>query len=135
MKQSGVIFRYKMFIKRAGGEFVQWGAEGKECHPEENAWCMAFGPDVQDAREEGVEPERPLGIFGLTHDALVRSEWVEDDTLTVMVQIEVMSGSRIDEVSRRPDITVPPPKMATVAESVRNIARRRRQLGARRLGR
>ena len=85
---EGLIFRYKLLIKRTGGEFVQWGAEGNECHPpweESNKW---FSHDVQRDPAHGAEPQRQLCIFGLKHEDLVKSEWVENDTLTVKVQVE-----------------------------------------------
>ena len=43
-----------------------------------------FGPDVEE--HDGSPAD---GIFGLSHDELLGSEWVENDTLTVKVKLEV----------------------------------------------
>ena len=86
LSSGGITFRHTFFIKRgATGEFVRWGATGEACHPHVNTNFWMFGPDVvQDTDEE----DPSAGIFGLDHDALVRSEWVHDDTLTVKVERE-----------------------------------------------
>merc|ERR1712232_1270345 len=80
-EEYGVTFRYKIYIKRCGGDFVQWGETGKVCDPGkdtsyEDSYAV-YGPDVPS--DGGASPQ---GIFGLSHDALLRSEWVEDDALT-----------------------------------------------------
>jgi len=112
-EEGGIILRYKFYIKQVGGDFVQWGAEGDECHPYWPAKGKAFGPDVQNSPVGSAELTRPFGVFGLTHEALVKSEWVEDDTLTVKVQIEVMEDSNTATEALTPDVVVPPHSLAT----------------------
>lgn len=113
--QMGIIFRYKLFIKKAGGDFVQWGPEANECHPDWEEMGKVFGPDVQKCPGEDSEPEQPIGIFGLTHEDLVKSEWVENDTLTVKAKVEVMSGSQPTTEALAPDVVVPP---STITQNI-----------------
>jgi len=41
--EEGIILRYKMLIKRAGGDFVQWGTEKNECLPYcDDAFMLQF---------------------------------------------------------------------------------------------
>lgn len=114
---AGIIFRYRIFIKSTSRGFVQWGQEGDECHPNWDAENKAFGPDVQpNPVEGGRDSLQSFGIFGLTHDDLVKSEWVEDDTLTVKVQVEVMEDSDTSCVNQsgiNPTVDVPAPDMAS----------------------
>jgi speckle-type POZ protein len=80
---GGVTFRYKIFIRRRGGDFVQWGETGNVCMLQ-GAANTEFGPDVTtDGRAS------PQGVFGLSHEALLKSEWVTDDTLAVRFELEV----------------------------------------------
>lgn len=81
----------RFLIKRAGGDFEQWGSDVCECHPgrangEDWYW---FGPDVQVVQDADTEPTAALGIFGLTHAELLSSPWVEDDALTVRIELQV----------------------------------------------
>jgi len=108
-EDCGIIFRYKFFIKRAGGDFVQWGEECNACAPTWYDCDKMFGPDV---RMQGEEPTRPLGIFGLSHAELLKSEWVDNDTLTVKVQVEVMIGSDTSTGVFSTEIDVPAPSMS-----------------------
>lgn len=82
-----------MFIKRADGNFIQWGSTGDECHPEHNTEGWAFGPDVQSVDSLSTRPVKPIGIFGLSHRELLRSEWVADDALTARFELEVRGHS------------------------------------------
>jgi speckle-type POZ protein len=109
LNDTGITFKYKIFIKRAGGEFVQWGATGHECHPDWNEPFKAFGPDVQFVLNSSAQPVYPLGIFGLTHRALLQSEWIEDDTLTVKVHLEVRRPDEPESSVIKPEVDVPPP--------------------------
>ena len=74
------------------GLFVQWGEAGHGCYDSEEEWReICFGPDVH------WESHRPasltaLGIFGLTHEELLKSDWVQDDALTVKCVLEVRPG-------------------------------------------
>eukprot|EP00930_Biecheleria_cincta_P069283 TRINITY_DN57034_c0_g1_i1.p1 TRINITY_DN57034_c0_g1~~TRINITY_DN57034_c0_g1_i1.p1 ORF type:complete len:537 (+),score=90.85 TRINITY_DN57034_c0_g1_i1:113-1723(+) len=108
---TGVIFRYKLFIKKAGGDFVQWGETANECHPKWDTYPKPFGPDVQAWHEP---LRQPFGIFGLKHQDLLKSEWVEHDTLTVKLQAEVLQDSDVQTTAGAspPAITVPPPNLA-----------------------
>ena len=105
---TGVIFRYRIYIKHTGGEFVMWGDEGNECFPDWNTEYKAFGPDVQPVPEDGGRLTKPIGIFGLSHEQLLKSKWIEDDTLTVKVQIEEMDGSNLKTRECTPRVVVPP---------------------------
>jgi len=82
-EETGSTFRYKIFIQRNDGEFIQWGPEGDEYKDIYFKTERLFGPDVQDG------PGPADGIFGLTHEALLQSEWVHNDTLTVKFELEV----------------------------------------------
>jgi len=88
---GGVVFRYKMFIKRkcAGFEqcFEQWGGQGSVCRPHQDSYNAIFGPDVHLDSQEERTTER--GIFGLSHEDLLSSEWLESDALTVKVELQV----------------------------------------------
>jgi len=104
-------FKYRFYIKRAGGEFVQWGDEGDECDDEYDDWEYArHGPDVQHCDEN--TPVGPIGIFGLSHEELLESEWIEDDTLTVKIQLKVRSCLPVDSLAYScPAVDVPPPDL------------------------
>lgn len=82
--EKGVTFRYRIYVRRRGGDFVQWGDTRNICMPNEDASRTPFGPDVPT--DGGASPQ---GVFGLSHEALLKSEWVEDDTLTVRFELEV----------------------------------------------
>jgi len=101
-------FRYKTYIMRQDGEYVQWGAQGHECMVVEEMEDMIFGPDV-------TSTDRPAtGIFGLRHEELLQSEWVQDDTLTVKFELEVRPDTG-DDVSDlhplKPELKVPAANM------------------------
>jgi len=94
--------RYRIFIRRCDGEFVQWGAQGdytgcsKEFQP--------FGLDVVKA------PGPAKGVFGLSHTDLLQSEWVHDDALTVRFELELRPAT--DELQpKRLKVSVPPPSL------------------------
>lgn len=114
---NGINFRYRLSIKDASGEFTQWGATGEECHPYWDAWGKAFGPDVQDHREEATTIDevidKEVGIFDLSHDELLESQWVQNDTLTVKVQIELRKDIRAASLSLKPTVDVPAPTIDT----------------------
>ena len=109
-EKRGVVFRYKMLIQKAGGDFVQWGEDGHECYPCWTTEDKAFGPDVhtRDSEWQG------FGVFGLTHAQLLESNWIEDDTLTVKVQMKVMEESHTRTVDQLQlsSVEVPPPDIA-----------------------
>ena len=104
-----ITFRHTFYIKRDDGDFVQWGETGEECHCDVDTEDWEFGPDV--ARDvDAVAPA--TGIFGLDHGALLRSEWVQDEVLTIKVKLEVrtQSGFRRGATTSAsaPAIVVPP---------------------------
>ena len=83
-----ILIRYKIFIKAAGGDFVQWGETWDELNDDgdgDGDGGTALGPDVHSVGHRPAE----IGIFGLTHSQLLQSEWVENDTLTVKFVLEV----------------------------------------------
>ena len=81
-----IAIRYRIYIKARDGEFVQWGETRDVVHWSETA---AYGPDVH---WPGHAPAS-VGIFGLSHQELLQSEWVQNDTLTVKVELEVRSDA------------------------------------------
>eukprot|EP00931_Biecheleriopsis_adriatica_P115436 TRINITY_DN91220_c0_g1_i1.p1 TRINITY_DN91220_c0_g1~~TRINITY_DN91220_c0_g1_i1.p1 ORF type:complete len:616 (+),score=133.77 TRINITY_DN91220_c0_g1_i1:72-1919(+) len=85
--EGGIAFRHRLYIKQRG-EFVQWGEQGDVCDTHTGSTCIgrAFGPDVQKVTDK---PLRPIGVFGLSHDDLLKSDWIEDDVLTVKLELEV----------------------------------------------
>lgn len=85
-ESGGITFRHQFWIKRSDGEFVQWGHTAEESHPLSDTLGRAFGPDVH----EGNGTAKLVGIFGLTHEHLLRSEWVSGDALTVKIRVEVL---------------------------------------------
>ena len=88
-----IALRYRIYIKARSGEFVQWGETCDVVHPGgvDDPWngsepgSCAYGPDVHWPGH----PPASLGIFGLSHEELLQSEWVENDTLTVKLELEV----------------------------------------------
>lgn len=110
LRNNGITLRYKFFIKRAGGDFVQWGDTTDECHPDWEEENKAFGPDVQ-VRLGDDAFDYPIGVFGLKHEDLLNSEWVGQDTLTVKVSVEVRrptdsDASAIESIADIPDATL-----------------------------
>lgn len=104
-------FRYRIFVRRSDGEFVQWGPEGDESCPAITG--VPFGPDVVPAPAHGLSPAK--GVFGLSHAELLKSQWVNDDTLTVRFELEVRPCARdiVDDIpTKRLKVSVPPPSLA-----------------------
>lgn len=112
--EDGVTFRYRIFIKKKGGEYMQWGSTGDECHPTAETCGLAFGPDVyqKDCWHRGIK----VGIFGLTHQQLLSSEWVENDALTVKFELEVRPDEWYGRAPLKPHVDVPP---ATISADMR----------------
>ncbi|CAE7227162.1 BPM3 [Symbiodinium sp. CCMP2592] len=77
-----IALRCRISVKGRSGEFVQWGETQNVIH--DGTW-HACGPDVHWAGH----PPASLGIFGLSHEELLRSDWVQNDTLTVKFELEV----------------------------------------------
>lgn len=112
-----LIFRYKIFVQRRGGDFIQWGRNGSVCHPDFNDTDLLpfFGPDVP--HDGGASPQ---GIFGLSHEELLASEWVENDTLTVRFELEVRAPIHMHVVSNEKGAKVEIPS-ATIAVDLASL--------------
>jgi len=74
------------------------------CEPYEDVDDHVFGPDVP--ADGGASPQ---GIFGLSHKALLKSEWIENNTLTVRFELEVRLPISYDDLTseRRVKVEVP----------------------------
>ncbi|CAE7336025.1 BTB/POZ and MATH domain-containing protein 2 [Symbiodinium microadriaticum] len=84
--EDSIALRRRIYIKSRSGEFVQWGETSDFVHFEEDEVAeRAYGPDVHSPGH----PPTSLGIFGLSHEELLQSEWVVDDTLTAKFELEV----------------------------------------------
>mmetsp|Transcript_64032 Transcript_64032/g.111557 ORF Transcript_64032/g.111557 Transcript_64032/m.111557 type:complete len:515 (-) Transcript_64032:160-1704(-) len=108
LSDTSSTFRYKIFVQRNDGEFVQWGLQGEFCDVAKNQSTMLFGPDVQPM------PGPALGIFGLSHEDLLRSEWVREDTLVAKFEIELLPAHGSDTLPQVPImIDIPPPSLSS----------------------
>jgi speckle-type POZ protein len=117
---SGITLRHSFFIKRAGGDFEQWGettddVRSSVMYNEPSCEAHFFGPDVHGP--DSVPSS--VGIFGLTHGQLLRSEWVENDALTVKVVLETRREISVpcvphtsDEELKESEIQVSAPSLA-----------------------
>jgi len=98
------VFRYRFYIMRQDGKYVQWGHEGQVCQNLAEMEDLVFGPDKTS------DDEAASGIFGLQHDELCHSEWVDKDTLSVKIELEVRpyTGQFVEDlVPAKPAIEVP----------------------------
>mmetsp|Transcript_93653 Transcript_93653/g.171654 ORF Transcript_93653/g.171654 Transcript_93653/m.171654 type:complete len:541 (-) Transcript_93653:33-1655(-) len=95
--EDGITLRYRFFVRDPNGEFQPWGELTNECHPHDESNVKIFGPDLQWVKKS-VAPRKPLGIFGLSHKDLLKSKWVQDDTLIVKVHIQMRPPSEIDDI-------------------------------------
>ncbi|CAE7705762.1 BPM1 [Symbiodinium sp. CCMP2456] len=93
--------RCRIYIKGPTGEFVQWD-EIRHVQEGLPGQSFAHGPDVY----WGHDPPASLGIFGLSHAELLRSEWVEDDTLTVKFELEVRPWGEPESEPLRPSVEI-----------------------------
>ncbi|CAL1154348.1 unnamed protein product [Cladocopium goreaui] len=110
--EGGITFRYRALIKNAAGSYVQWGPEGNECYPAESTCGRAFGPDVYFV-EDMDDSNHQVGIFGMTHEQLLKSEWVVDGALTAKFELEVRPNVELDPMPlKRASIEVPPSTIA-----------------------
>ena len=90
-----IAFRYSFYVKDRHGSFIQWGKTRDEFYEpiDEDGSYVVYGPDVHEPdAEEFVEK----GIFGLTHEQLLKSKWVENDTLTVKLILEVRQNDHVE---------------------------------------
>eukprot|EP00930_Biecheleria_cincta_P031664 TRINITY_DN21975_c0_g1_i1.p1 TRINITY_DN21975_c0_g1~~TRINITY_DN21975_c0_g1_i1.p1 ORF type:complete len:489 (+),score=75.85 TRINITY_DN21975_c0_g1_i1:94-1560(+) len=108
---GGVTFRYRIYIKRCSGDFEQWGDTGNICDPKK-AEERFYGPDVP-----GDGGSTPQGVFGLSHMVLLNSEWVQDDTMTVKIELELRQDGELDIVDH-PRIQVPPASISAELSSL-----------------
>ena len=81
----GVCMEASFYIKRSDGEWIQWGSTKREafCNiPDDmDPKCAVIAPDLD------VSPDRK-GLFGLSFDELLRSEYVTNDALEVKVVVK-----------------------------------------------
>ena len=113
-----IALRYRIHVKAQSGEFVQWGDTSNVIHNGRSgrtcAYGRAYGPDVHWPGD----PPASLGIFGLSHEELLESQWVQNDTLTLKFELEV----RPDEYETRQGLSlaaeVPEP---TIIEDTRAL--------------
>ena len=102
-----IAFRYGIFVKARDETFVQWGDTRNEYHEVERG--HAYGPDVHEPVRHGTPTS--MGIFGLTHQQLLQSDWVANDSLTVKVLLEVRpEGDACTKVIRSA-VEVPGPSL------------------------
>eukprot|EP00931_Biecheleriopsis_adriatica_P105272 TRINITY_DN79835_c0_g1_i1.p1 TRINITY_DN79835_c0_g1~~TRINITY_DN79835_c0_g1_i1.p1 ORF type:complete len:525 (+),score=87.31 TRINITY_DN79835_c0_g1_i1:42-1577(+) len=104
---GGIVFRYKVYVQRNDGEFIQWGQHGKVCLPHEDCDSRIWGPDVVPA----ADVDQAEGIFGLSHEELLASEWVKNDAMTLRVELEVRDRieSSLSDLRRQDAVKIPPP--------------------------
>lgn len=120
----GITFRHKLMIKRADGEFVQWGETGDVCLPDEDTEGTAFGPDVHTASRANLAfcPPSKDGVFGLSHKELLLSEWVVSDALTVKAEMEVRRDKRCGDATLQnvevPEATLGSDMLALLEEGI-----------------
>ena len=108
-EREKILLRYRMYVRAHGGDFVQWGETRDEVHEVgPDGLGLAYGPDVH---LEGQSPD-VKGIFGLTHEQLLQSEWVENDTLTVKFALEVRPGGWEESQPLHEAVSVPGPSMS-----------------------
>ncbi|OLP78062.1 BTB/POZ and MATH domain-containing protein 1 [Symbiodinium microadriaticum] len=99
--------RYSIYVKAWNGEFVQWGETCNVVHFGSSIKISAYGPDVH---LDG-HPPASVGIFGLSHEELLQSEWVDNDTLVVKFELEVRpdGGGASQPLSLVAEAEVPEP--------------------------
>ena len=105
------VLRYRIFIKEQNGEFVQWDETRNVIHDgtdDDADEPVAYGPDVHWPDDE---PPASQGIFGLSYEQLLQSEWVMDDTLTVKFELEVRPEGEPDSKPSTRPAEVPEPTM------------------------
>eukprot|EP00439_Symbiodinium_sp_Y106_P042251 s331_g5.t1 len=78
---SRLVLRYRIYVKAQTG-----GDKTRSVIHDRPVDSVAYGPDVHWPRGE---PPASLGIFGMSYEELLQSEWVEEDTLTVKFELEV----------------------------------------------
>ncbi|CAE7354276.1 BPM1 [Symbiodinium natans] len=103
--EIGDLIRYRIYVRKPScGDFVQWSAMAEVIH---SPYLIPpiYGPDVH----LHGSPHSGVGIFGLTFEELLQSEWVEDDTLTLKFVLEVRP---YDSCTKHTDaVKVPEPTM------------------------
>ena len=109
-----IVLRYRVYVKAPNGEYVQWGETCEELHDTDDGPPTAYGPDVHEAGR----PHVPTGIFGLSHQELLNSQWVENDTLTVKFVLEVHPVGTFDTQPLGPSVEIPGPTMHQDAQAL-----------------
>ena len=111
-EKARILVRYRVFVKARGGDFVQWGETRDEIHTSgRNNFGTAYGPDVHLALEGKPPPAK--GIFGLSHEQLLHSKWVENDSLTVKFVLEVRPNECHDSKPLLDSVKVPAPSLGS----------------------
>mmetsp|Transcript_105673 Transcript_105673/g.187913 ORF Transcript_105673/g.187913 Transcript_105673/m.187913 type:complete len:519 (+) Transcript_105673:119-1675(+) len=103
-------FKYRFFIQRNDGEFVQWGPQGEYYDRSTTSQDIVFGPDVQ----EGYGPTS--GVFGLSHEELLKSEWIHNDTFRVKLELELRHANHSEFLPlkrRKLEVETPPSSLST----------------------
>ena len=114
----GTNIEVNFFVEGRDG-FVQWGESTRMAWPgpadeDEGLACLVLGPDL-DAESSGV--------FGLSFQDLLRSQWVRNDEIKFKVQIKerAMPNPSYEDVirlgvkgskAREPEVEVPPSTLA-----------------------
>jgi hypothetical protein len=108
---NDITMRYRFLVQKQGKEFVAWGDELEVCQQKEGALGLhgyAFGPDVISSACN----QNPSGVFGLTHEKLLKSEYVHDDTFTVKVTIQMRSAEMWERCkTTKVQVEVPAPTL------------------------
>lgn len=108
LEPTSSTFKYKIFVQRNDGEFVQWGCQGDFCDHEVDKTMVILGPDVQS------KPGPARGIFGLSHEELLQSEWVHQDTLIAKFEFELLPAHGCEYLPPQPiTIDIPPPSLSS----------------------
>ena len=91
--------RYSLFVKNRDGEYKLWGkpsfVSADWMNTLKDSHWFAFAPifSVASPRTQRRSLDQQIcqevGLFGLTHDRLLFSDWVQDDSLSVKAVVEV----------------------------------------------
>ncbi|CAE7607033.1 BPM2 [Symbiodinium sp. CCMP2592] len=112
--KNRIALRYRICAKARNGEFVQWGEKRDVVHEGYGKELCAYGPDVHSPGDQPAS----LGIFGLSHEELLQSEWVQEDALTVKFEVEVRPMQRFEECRLSPSVEIPEPTILRDLETL-----------------
>ena len=100
-----IALRYRICVKARDGVFVPWRGKCDVIHHGNKSSFGVYGPDVHSPGY----PPASLGIFGLSHEELLQSEWVQEDTLTVKFELEVRPMRRFQQCPWSAGLEIPEP--------------------------